>query len=175
MRQGTHKVAGSSGHKVSNPPVSPFSKGGTDGGFHPCPVPCTLAPEPCAMRFASRKGFTLLEVMIAMAILATVLVTVFHSQSQSIAMANESRSMTTLALLAQSRMAEVEGQQELSTGQTTGTFGEDFPDYSWTVSITQPPGAGAGYLRKIEVTSVHNYYPKRPCKIVLYRPASLKQ
>ena len=51
-----------------------------------------------------------------MAILATVLVTVFHSQSQSIAMANESRAMTTLALLAQSRMAEVEGRRDLSTG-----------------------------------------------------------
>ena len=173
----------------SNPPVSPFSKGGKEGKFYPRPVPCTLYPGPCilapvpwtlypvpcAKRFASRKGFTLLEVMIAMAILATVLVTVFHSQSQSIAMANESRSMTTLALLAQSRMAEVEGQQDLSTGQTTGDFGEDFPDYAWTVSITQPPGAGAGYLRKIEVTVVHNYYPKRPCKLTLYRPASLKQ
>src|SRR5512137_323533 len=82
------------------------------------PVPCTLYPVPRAQRAASRQGFTLLEVMIAMAILAIVLVTVFHSQSQSIAMANESRAMTTLALLAQSRMAEVEGQQNLSTGQT---------------------------------------------------------
>jgi general secretion pathway protein I len=154
--------------KNSNPPVSPFSKGGEETYFV---RPDTQYPIPDTLQ----KGFTLLEVMIAMAILATVLVTVFHSQSQSIAMANESRSMTTLALLAQSRMAEVEGQQDLSTGQTTGDFGEDFPDYAWTVSITQPPGAGAGYLRKIDVTVVHNYYPKRPCKLTLYRPASLKQ
>lgn len=121
------------------------------------------------------KGFTLLEVMIAMAILATVLVTVFHSQSQSIAMANESRALTTLALLAQSRMAEIEGRQDLSTGQTTGNFGDDFPDYTWTANISQPQGPGSTYLRKIEVTVVHNYYPKRPCKVILYRPASLRQ
>jgi general secretion pathway protein I len=139
------------------------------------PVPCTLYPVPVAKRAASRKGFTLLEVMIAMAILATVLVTVFHSQSQSIAMANESRAMTTLALLAQSRMAEVEGQQNLSTGQTTGKFGEDFPDYSWTVGITKPPGPGSSYLRKIEVTVIHDYYPNRPYKVILYRPITLQQ
>ena len=80
--------------------------------------------------------------MIAMAILAIVLVTVFHSQSQSIAMANESRAMTTLALLAQSRMAEVEGQQNLSTGQTSGKFGDDFPDYY--LDGKHHPAAGPG-------------------------------
>lgn len=138
------------------------------------PVPCALSPVPFAKRAASRQGFTLLEVMIAMAILAIVLVTVFHSQSQSIAMANESRAMTTLALLAQSRMAEVEGQQNLSIGQTSGKFGDDYPDYSWTASITQPQGPGSSFLRKIEITVVHDFYPKRPYKVILYRPISLK-
>jgi general secretion pathway protein I len=124
---------------------------------------------------SSQHGFTLLEVMIAMAILAIVLVTVFHSQSQSIAMANESRAMTTLALLAQSRMAEVEGQQNLSTGQTSGKFGDDYPDYSWTASISQPQGPGSSFLRKIEITVVHDFYPKRPYKVILYRPATLSK
>mgnify|MGYP001078653371 CR=1 FL=1 len=159
--------------KRSNPPVSPFYKGGKERGFYLLPGPWTLDPGPFAKRHASRKGFTLLEVMIAMAILATVLVTVFHSQSQSIAMANESRALTTLALLAQSRMAEIEGRQDLSTGQTTGNFGDDFPDYTWTANISQPQGPGSTYLRKIEITVVHNYYPKRPCKLILYRPANL--
>ena len=112
--------------------------------------------------------------MIAMAILATVLVTVFHSQSQSIAMANESRTTTTMALLAQSRMAEMEGQQDLSIGQTSGTFGEDFPNYTWSATITQPPGTGSSYLRKIEIAVVHNYYPKRPYRVILYRPTTLE-
>ena len=160
------KVQGSKGSRVQGrDPISQFYS----------PVPCTLYPVPFAKRAASRQGFTLLEVMIAMAILATVLVTVFHSQSQSIAMANESRAMTSLALLAQSRMAEVEGQQNLSTGQTSGKFGDDFPDYSWTVGITQPPGPGSSYLRKIEVTVIHDYYPNRPYKVILYRPVTLQQ
>jgi general secretion pathway protein I len=154
--------------KDSNPPAIPLCKRGKDGDFL---RPDTRYPIPDTLP----KGFTLLEVMIAMAILAIVLVTVFHSQSQSIAMANESRAMTTLALLAQSRMAEVEGQQNLSTGQTSGKFGDDFPDYSWTASITQPQGPGSRFLRKIEITVVHDFYPKRPCKVILYRPATLQK
>ena len=49
-----------------------------------------------------RGGFTLLEVMIAMAILAITLVAVYQSQSQSISMAGNSRFLTTASLLAQS-------------------------------------------------------------------------
>jgi general secretion pathway protein I len=145
----------------SNPPYLPLYQRGKEGDF--------LRPD------APQKGFTLLEVMIAMAILATVLVTVFHSQSQSIAMANESRARTTLALLAQSRMAELEGQQNLSIGQTSGTFGDDFPNYSWTANVTQPPGPGSSFLRKIEVTVVHNYYATRPYRVILYRPTTISK
>ena len=53
-------------------------------------------------------GFTLLEVMIAMAILAITLVALYQSQSQSISMATDSRFLTTASLLAQTRMAEID-------------------------------------------------------------------
>ena len=88
-------------------------------------------------------------------------------------MANESRARTTLALLAQSRMAEIEGQQNLSTGQTSGAFGDDFPNYTWTANVTQPPGPGSSFLRKIEVTVVQDYYTNRPNRVILYRPIAL--
>ena len=54
------------------------------------------------------SGFTLMEVMIAMTILAIALVTIFQSQSQSISMSSDSRFMTTASLLAQSKMVELE-------------------------------------------------------------------
>jgi general secretion pathway protein I len=167
------KMKNTGNDRKSNPPVSPFTKGGKVGGFYLRPTPYTLHPGFFSKRGVSRQGFTLLEVMIAMAILSTVLVTVFHSQSQSIAMANESRARTTLALLAQSRMAEMEGQQDLSIGQTSGTFGNDFPNYSWTATVTQPPGPGSSFLRKIEVTVSHDYYASRPYRVILYRPTTL--
>ncbi|MCX5832072.1 MAG: type II secretion system minor pseudopilin GspI [Deltaproteobacteria bacterium] len=95
-----------------------------------------------------RQGFTLLEVMIAMAILAISLVAVFRSQSQSVSMASEARFLTTASLLAQGKMAEMESlkPQELSDG--SGGFGEDFPDYLWRVEVKD---TAFQYLKKIDV------------------------
>ncbi|MDP2268642.1 MAG: type II secretion system minor pseudopilin GspI [Deltaproteobacteria bacterium] len=96
----------------------------------------------------NRKGFTLLEVMIAMAILAISLVAVFRSQSQSVSMAGEARFLTTASLLAQGKMAAVESMkpQELIDG--SGGFGDDFPDYLWRVEVKD---TAFPYLKKIDV------------------------
>ena len=81
------------------------------------------------------KGFTLMEVMIAMAILAIALVTIFQSQSQSISMTGNSRFLTTAAMLAQARMAEVEMLDMKDVKAESGDFGDAFPDYAWRVEI----------------------------------------
>lgn len=112
-------------------------------------------------------GFTLLEVMIAMAILAIALVVVFQSQSQSISMASESRFITTASLLAQSKMAEMEAVAPGNLGSESGDFGDDYPGYSWraTVDSTQ-----MDTIKKIDVAvtnermSSNNTYT-----IILYR------
>ena len=54
------------------------------------------------------SGFTLLEVMVAMAIIAIALTAVLGSQSKSLSLASEAKFSTTVALLAQSKMAEIE-------------------------------------------------------------------
>ena len=95
-----------------------------------------------------RKGFTLLEVMIAMAILAISLVAVFRSQSQSVSMAGEARFLTTASLLAQSKMAEVEGMKPQELTNNNGGFGEDFPDYLWRIEVKD---TAIQYLKKIDV------------------------
>jgi prepilin-type N-terminal cleavage/methylation domain-containing protein len=53
------------------------------------------------------QGFTLLEVMIAVAVLAIALAAVLGLQSRSLTLAAESRFNTTSALLAQGKMAEM--------------------------------------------------------------------
>ena len=73
------------------------------------------------------SGFTLMEVMIAMAILAIALVAIFQSQSQSISMSTDSRFMTTASLLAQSKMVEVEAASTLDNQTEDGDFGPDYP------------------------------------------------
>jgi general secretion pathway protein I len=83
-----------------------------------------------------KAGFTLLEVMIAMAILAIALLAVFQLQSQSISMSSESRFMTTASLLAQSKMADIEGGTSLGNQSKKGDFAPDYPEYAWTIQVT---------------------------------------
>ena len=115
----------------------------------------------------SSSGFTLLEVMLAMAILAIALVAVFQSQSQSISMAGQARFATTASLLAQSKMAEVETMDPGEINADSGDFGDDFPDYSWKVDVTETQVEN---VKKIEVTvtnermTLNNSY-----RLVLYR------
>jgi len=96
---------------------------------------------------AKKKGFTLLEVMIAMAILAIALTAVFQMQAQSISMSSESRFKTQAALLAQMKMADVEAAALVNSSQK-GDFAPDYPEYAWTTLITDTQIAR---LKRIEV------------------------
>ena len=93
-------------------------------------------------------GFTLLEVLIALAILSITLIALSRAQSQSLSVAGDSRSITTLSLLANAKMAEMESRPSLGSTTESGDFGTDFPDYAWQVKIGD---AGMPNLKKIEV------------------------
>ena len=97
-----------------------------------------------------KAGFTLLEVMIAMAILAMGLVAVFQMQSQSISMSGESRFETTASFLAQIKMADIEAGASLSNQNQKGDFAPDYPEYGWTTQVTDTQFIAK--LKKIEVT-----------------------
>ena len=113
------------------------------------------------------RGFTLLEVMIAMAILATTLVVVFQSQSQSVSMAGRARFETTASLLAQSKMSEIEAASPEKVVSDSGDFGDDFGDYSWQVDVTETELES---LKKIEVKVVNERLTSNNSfRLVLYR------
>ena len=112
-------------------------------------------------------GFTLLEVMLAMAILAIALVAVFQSQSQSISMTNISRLATTAPLLAQSKMAEIEGMDPKNIGSGSGDFGDNFPDYSWRADVMETEISS---FKKIEVTVINKkMVSNNSYQLVLYK------
>ncbi|MBN2688036.1 MAG: type II secretion system minor pseudopilin GspI [Deltaproteobacteria bacterium] len=112
-------------------------------------------------------GFTLLEVMVAMAILAITLVAVFQSQSQSISMASESRFITTASLLAQSKMTEMEVAAPGDLNSGSGDFGDDYPGYSWRTSIDSTQLEA---IKKIEVTvSNERMASNNTFTLILYR------
>lgn len=80
------------------------------------------------------NAFTLLEVMIAIAIIAIAFTSLFGSQSHSLSMASESSFNTTAAFLSREKIAEYEaGLIEFISDD--GDFGEDFSGYSWKAEV----------------------------------------
>ena len=84
----------------------------------------------------SRKGFTLLEVMVAIAILAISLTALFGSQAQSLSLADETQFNIQAAALAKAKLSEYESG--LATPENAdGDFGENFPGYAWKVEVQE--------------------------------------
>jgi len=106
------------------------------------------------------SGFTLLEVMIAMAIMAIVLVSVYRLHSQTLSMTTASRFYTQAPLLAQSKMAQLEAMSSDAVSGDSGDFGDKFHGYSWSVSTeevsSEALGEAAEGLKRIDVTVTLN-------------------
>jgi prepilin-type N-terminal cleavage/methylation domain-containing protein len=92
------------------------------------------------------KGFTLMEVLIAVVILSITFIGLLHSESQGIDMAIRSRFLTTSTLLAQEKIVEVtSGIRSISEGETKGDFGDDFKGYTYEEKVETTPLDG--YLK----------------------------
>ncbi len=105
-------------------------------------------------------GFTLLEVMIALAVMSIVLVSVYRMHSQSLAMNTAARFYTQAPMLAQSKMVEIEALSSSAFPADSGEFGEEFPGYSWKASIADVAseilGEVAEDLKRIDITVSYN-------------------
>ena len=91
-----------------------------------------------SFKFPFPPAFTLLEVMIAVAIIAIALMAVLGSQSQGLSLAGESRFNRTATLLAQGKMAEIEAvKDQKDLNSDSGDFGDEFPGYVWQLSVNE--------------------------------------
>ena len=106
------------------------------------------------------KGFTLLEIMVAISILVLVLVTVFKMHIQTLAMHNAARFQTAAPLLAQKKITEIETETIDALVSGSGDCGDRFPGYTWKVSIddvqSEILGTVADNLKLIGVTIAFN-------------------
>ncbi len=89
------------------------------------------------------NGFTLLEVMIALAIVGIALVTLLGLETRTIQLAETQQRVTQATLLAQEKMTEIEietGAQALSgIGEHEGQFTAPFELYRWSVALEPTP------------------------------------
>jgi general secretion pathway protein I len=115
----------------------------------------TCSPEPATRNLQANCGFTLLEIMVSISIIALVLVSVYRLHAQTISMHQSARFYTTAPMLAQNKMAEFEIKPLDELIDDSGSFGDEFPGYNWKVAIndveSETLGSTAEDLKTIDI------------------------
>lgn len=95
-----------------------------------------------------QKGFTLLEVMIAFAILSLSLIALISLRNSSIRAIDYSDKVTTATLLAKAKIEDM--PRPISTGASEGDFDEDgFKGYKWKRAVS---ATSISFLKELSVT-----------------------
>ena len=96
-------------------------------------------------RNAVRGGFTLVEVLVATAVVALGLVAALTAFSVASRVRAVSSNDTLVACLAQQKLAEIQvlGREHLPTGTAGGDFGPEFPQYVWRLTVREPDRVNA--------------------------------
>lgn len=103
-----------------------------------------------------RSGFSLLEILVAMSIIAIVFLSIFKMHNQTISMNHAVKFYTIAPLLAQNKVEELELRSVYESIYDSGDFGDNYPGYRYNISIDDTDseflGYAAGDLKKIDVT-----------------------
>ncbi len=109
----------------------------------------TVSPRP-----SGRSGFTLLETVVAMAILALSFAALLRGVSTDLRLVDRGQEQTLALLYAKSKMDEVMAWSDLSAGQWQGSYDDGF---RWRVSvIPENEGLPAARLYSIMVSVGRN-------------------
>jgi type II secretion system protein I len=105
-----------------------------------------LRSRPPISTLRTPRGFTLLEIMVALAILATGIVTVLELFGGSLRLGGKASRRTQAVIYAQNVMERVLAKERLEDGQESG----EFPDgYRWQARVQEvhPPEEGSKRLQ----------------------------
>ena len=114
------------------------------------------------------RGFTLLEVVIALAIAAGVLLTVISSLNYHLSIVGEDAEETTAALLGRAKLDDPEFAK---VTEKKGDFAPDHPELKWEREITETELPG---LNRVRLTVTWNDDRKR-LSFVQFVPTNAQQ
>jgi type II secretion system protein I len=113
-----------------------------------------------ANAFDGSAGFTLIEVMVSLAVIAIALIALLGLQHQSLEGVLRANQMTTAALLAQEMMTQAETGPFPALGVTSGNFETShprrFPNYRWEQRVE----ASAVFFDIRKVRVIIHYGPR---------------
>jgi general secretion pathway protein I len=82
-------------------------------------------------------GFTLLEVMVALAIISIALVSLLGTHLMSLNLAQKNKEQALMAMLAREKMEEVFSTEFDSINNNSGDFGPQHPEYEWEETVNE--------------------------------------
>jgi len=104
-----------------------------------------------------QAGFTLIEVMVAMAVLAIALLALLSLHNNSLRIIVNGQQLSRAALLAQAVMSEAEMERFPDLGTTSGNFeglfAREYPDFRWQRRVEQ-----SGTFPDVRKTEVVVFY-----------------
>jgi hypothetical protein len=83
-----------------------------------------------------------LEVIVSLAVMAVGLVAVLEAFGAASRLSLQDEYLTTGTFLASSKMQEIEKETVILPMSDQGNFGEEFPDFAWSVEIADGPITG---------------------------------
>ncbi len=95
--------------------------------------PCTMRPALCA-----KKGFTLLEVMLALAIVGGLLISVLYSLNYHLSIAERHEVITIASMLAKGKLLETEKNPAIAAG----FFPSPYERYHYSTGVKDSPYPG---------------------------------
>lgn len=105
------------------------------------------------------SGFTLLEVVIAVAIIVTGFFAVYSLNLRSMSASEVVRFYIKAPQLAQMKIADLDGNLKDSRGGT-GDFGEEYPGYTWKIDESDVKsdllGQAAANVKKFDIQIILN-------------------
>ena len=96
----------------------------------------------------ARGGFTLVEALATLVLVAIILPVAMRGISLATAAAGHARRQVEAAALAEARLAELVSTGAWQDADLAGDFGDDYPGYAWTAAVTERKEAT---LRQLDV------------------------